>query len=419
MKKTQVIYRVFLFALFLIVFSNCQDDNDFNKIDPNNIEQVKNWYQKYHSHHLEDNLFFKGKINWEDFFVENESVYIPFDVQSKNFQVASENENSIKSLNAYPFLKIMEDNNGSFTENLIVYFDVKNSKQESKIEFIKPKFETPSKEQLIFNQPYQVYDKSNKLIEDTFRNNKKQSKNAFCQTYYLVLITTYDDGSSDYSIIGSMDECEPGKEGTIGAGFDNTLMLTPSNAPLTLTPDNPIMDMIDYFNCFDTTKDATITIYVSQPIPNSSASHDGTFVGHTFVSISQGSNVSVFGFYPATENIAPIFNPSDPSIMGDDSFDPYNVSISTTVSGSTLQQIIDYSVNYNATYNLNSYNCSDFAIQVGNLSGMNLPEANGSWPGGSGSNPGALGQHIRSRSSNNNQIINATGGNAPNTNKGC
>lgn len=187
----------------------------------------------------------------------------------------------------------------------------------------------------------------------------------------------------------------------------------------TPSPDKPIADMAKYLECFDFTKNAIITIYVSQPIPNNSATHDGSVVGHTFVSISQNGSISVFGFYPATDDIYPILNPSDPSAMGDDSNEHFDVSITKTVSGSTLQQIYNYSVNFPSTYDLNDFNCSDFGITVGNLAGLNLPEANGTWPGGGGSNPGVLGQYIRNMNTSGGVSKNTTGGNAPSNKKGC
>lgn len=194
--------------------------------------------------------------------------------------------------------------------------------------------------------------------------------------------------------------------------------------PLTLilpSPDRPIADMSDYLDCFNVSQNATITIYVDQPIPNSSdawkATLSGAVVGHTFVSITQGNNTSVFGFYPNGDPNP--YSPTKPGVMGNDSGEAYDVSISTTVSGSVLETILNYSINYNSTYNLNTYNCSDFGIEIGNLAGLNLPDAFGTWPGGGGSNPGALGQHIRGVTPSGSVTTNTTGGTSPANNKGC
>ena len=68
---------------------------------------------------------------------------------------------------------------------------------------------------------------------------------------------------------------------------------------------------------------------------------------------------------------------------------------------------------------MNNYNCTDFGIEIGNLGGLGLPSANGTWPGGSGSNPGALGLYIRNLTPPTGVNTNTTAGNAPVTNKGC
>ena len=51
-----------------------------------------------------------------------------------------------------------------------------------------------------------------------------------------------------------------------------------------------------------------------------------------------------------------------------------------------LAQILNTTRNFNATYGLDTYNCTDFALDLGNLAGLGLPEANGTWTGGGGSN---------------------------------
>jgi len=71
-------------------------------------------------------------------------------------------------------------------------------------------------------------------------------------------------------------------------------------------------------------------------------------------------------------------------------------------------------------YHLNHNNCTDYALEVGNQAGMGLPECNGMWPGGGGSNPGTLGEHIRNRPADPNFPTQTnTGSTAPLTNKSC
>lgn len=184
-------------------------------------------------------------------------------------------------------------------------------------------------------------------------------------------------------------------------------------------PDTPIANIADYLECFDPTQGASVTIYVDQPITDSDAiASTSDKAGHAFISISQNGNTSVFGFYPAGN--AGIFNPSGASAMGNDSDRIYDVSISKNINGSTLQSILNHSINYPSSYNLNTYNCTDFVIEVGNLMGMELPDCYSNWGVGGGSNPGKLGQYIRNNfNADGTYIVNENGGNAPSNNKGC
>lgn len=188
-------------------------------------------------------------------------------------------------------------------------------------------------------------------------------------------------------------------------------------------PDNPIHDIQDFLDCFDITQNATLTIYALEPNPGSGDTSvvtiAGASVGHTFISITQGNSTSVYGYYPVSNWINP-WNTSGSSVLGNDSNNLFSASITTTISGGQLQLIINASINFNTTYNLNTYNCTDFAIEMGNLGGLNLPPSNGTWTnGGNGSNPGTLGMEIRNRNQQQGQTINTNGGNSPATHKGC
>jgi len=172
----------------------------------------------------------------------------------------------------------------------------------------------------------------------------------------------------------------------------------PNTAPEVEGPDDPIEDIDDYLECFNTDIGAKLTVYVLQPVPNSNATHSGTSVGHAFISIQQGNHITVIGFYPVSDWITPL-TPFGTGIYGNDSKAYYNVSITKNINSGQLQNILNYIYNnQGATYNLNTYNCTDFAIDIGNLAGLNLPDSVGEWPGGEGSNPGVLGQHIRNMS---------------------
>lgn len=197
-----------------------------------------------------------------------------------------------------------------------------------------------------------------------------------------------------------------------------------SEIPTIDTPDVPIIDMIEFLECFDTSLGGTITIFADQPIPNSQDAYYYDWneflaiVGHSFISIEQSSNTAVYGFYPDSDFTGPL-TPQADSIIGDDSNSTYDVSVSIDISPSQMQQIIDYSIFYSSLYDLNVYNCTDFVIHIANILGLGLSNCNGSWPGGSGSNPGSLGEELRNITPTNTIGVDTNGGTAPQTNKNC
>ncbi len=185
--------------------------------------------------------------------------------------------------------------------------------------------------------------------------------------------------------------------------------------------DPEITDIDDYLKCFDLTSGATITIYVDQPVANSSdtwVDADPSIlsidpdVGHTYISITQNGVTRTLGYYPTPNTINPaIGNNSSNSVIRNNEGHSYDVSISTNVSSSQLSNIIDGVSNYNSTYHLNTNNCTDFGITIGNMAGLGLPDTYGSWPFGGGSNPGNLGQDIRGMNSVNGSTISTSSGN--------
>jgi hypothetical protein len=150
-----------------------------------------------------------------------------------------------------------------------------------------------------------------------------------------------------------------------------------------------------------------VTIYVDQPVAGSrsvvsSGNPNGGPVGHTFISIQQNVGdqiiIRTFGFYPSTVTYP--LSPSSPSILGDDSGHGYDVSLTVTATSAQAQSILSFVRNYKnlngGNYNLNSYNCTDFGIDIANLLGININSQTGSWcPFGSGHDPGDFGEDLR------------------------
>jgi len=187
--------------------------------------------------------------------------------------------------------------------------------------------------------------------------------------------------------------------------------------------DPAIADINDYLKCFNVTQGATLTLHVDQPRANSDdtwrATWSGVDVGHTFISISQNGITRILGYYPTPNTINPANNISAPAVIRNNENHEYDVSASMTITGSELSTVINTITTYDSTYNLNTNNCTDFGITICNSVGMGLADTPGTWPfGGNGSNPGNLGQDVRSMN-NSNVTVNGTSGDAPPNSGSC
>ncbi|WP_422105918.1 hypothetical protein [Winogradskyella sp.] len=193
-----------------------------------------------------------------------------------------------------------------------------------------------------------------------------------------------------------------------------------------------IIDLDEYLSCFDNPPASAsfkLTVFIDQPIPNQDDTwtNDGTIfdpdinVGHTFISLEMNDSGTIInqniGFYPSTG-----VDPVDPEVAGawvDDGGHDYDVSVSIDLNQADFINLISFIQSYGTpTYNLNTDNCTDAAIEIANSAGMNLPDTAGSWIGGGGSNPGNLGQDVRSLS-NPDLTINTTGGTALSSTGAC
>lgn len=182
-------------------------------------------------------------------------------------------------------------------------------------------------------------------------------------------------------------------------------------------PDIPIIDIEEYLECLNLNAKAKLTIYVNQPIANSDrvVSNSGD-VGHTYINITQGNNRSSFGFYPENSGKP---GTTDNGAYGDDAGADFDVSISIEISSSQLNAIMNYITNNNNGYDLYDYNCTDFALDIAELGGLNLPDTYSSYGTKGGSNPGCLGQDIRNMNLPNGASRNITGGTSPYNRNDC
>ncbi len=123
-------------------------------------------------------------------------------------------------------------------------------------------------------------------------------------------------------------------------------------------------------------------------------------VGHTFLILTEvtptGTISRSVGFYPQ-EMVYPGYT-SAPGMANNDQQHPYNISLTMTVTNSEFFDVLSYVKNtVNGVYDLNNNNCTSFVLGTLNASGLSIPATKGSWAGGgSGYNPGDLGEDIRS-----------------------
>lgn len=203
-------------------------------------------------------------------------------------------------------------------------------------------------------------------------------------------------------------------------------------------PTNIVANIQDYIKCFSNYggSDHTyqVTVCVDQPDPGTrdawglsssglSGSSSGTNpvdVGHTFLVLTENfsgySIVRNIGFYPQT-NVNP-WSPSAQGQLNNDDGHSYNISLTVNVDDGQFFNILNYiSQGNNAgfMYDLNTNNCTSFALHALEAGDVDLPATVGSWvDGGFGYDPGDLGEDIRNMSLSSNMTRNTTYDDHPN-----
>jgi hypothetical protein len=197
-----------------------------------------------------------------------------------------------------------------------------------------------------------------------------------------------------------------------GGGAGSTITIAP--------PTNKISNIKAYLDCFVNgslpTASFTVTVCVDQPdpgtrtpwtfseggIPGSSAAGNLVNVGHTFLVLTENNQGNIttrnVGFYPnGYVSPIPAADAQTQGVLNDDETHPYNVSLTIQLTGTQFMGILNQvSLGNNAgyDYNINSYNCTTFVIDALRNNGITLPATVGTWAGGSGNDPGDLGQDI-------------------------
>lgn len=184
------------------------------------------------------------------------------------------------------------------------------------------------------------------------------------------------------------------------------------------SPSNPIADIQQYFKCFTSSPaiDHTysVTICVDEPDPGtrqawgitnggpigSSAAGNPVNSGHSFFVLTENDGGRIItrnvGFYP-TSFVSPL-STSSQGILNNDEGHSYSVSITWQVSNTQFFDILNYiSVGNNQgyMYDLNTNNCTTFAIHAAAAGSIATPATVGSWALGRGNDPGDYGADFR------------------------
>jgi hypothetical protein len=210
-----------------------------------------------------------------------------------------------------------------------------------------------------------------------------------------------------------------------GPGISAPILANPlgtNYVPFQIVLDPPrtiIANIAAYFQCFTngSAPDHTysVQVCVDQPQPGtrdpwgltpggiggSSAAGNVVNTGHTFLILTENNQGTIItrnvGFYPSGMVVPTTTGASSQGVLGDDETHTYNVSLTINVSSTQFFSILNYVAlgnNPGFYYNLNTDNCSTFAINAMAAGGITLPSTHGTWPGGSGDDPGDLGQDI-------------------------
>jgi hypothetical protein len=145
-----------------------------------------------------------------------------------------------------------------------------------------------------------------------------------------------------------------------------------------------------------------LLFHVKQPKPGKPTVFVRANTGHTFITLikynTDSTSVSVsFGFYPIKDNIFSA-TPWEPETTGgfkNDSEHHWDEVMGKFISERKFKRILKLTQRYEGLeYHLSKNNCTDFALQAAAFAGFGVTNSKGSWPLGSGNNPGITGQSI-------------------------
>jgi len=183
-------------------------------------------------------------------------------------------------------------------------------------------------------------------------------------------------------------------------------------APVINAPTHIITDIKDYLKCFQVTPGATfqVTICVDQPTPGSrnpwtvsftdgSSGSGASGAGHTYLILTENmpggwSITRNVGFYPS-KFVWPI-TPPVPGVLNNDENTPFNIGAQYNINSTMFFNMLQFVMGSTSdNYQVNTYNCTNFALDALDAGHISLPRTIGYWLGGMGVDPGDLGEDIR------------------------
>jgi hypothetical protein len=237
----------------------------------------------------------------------------------------------------------------------------------------------------------------------------------------------YDDGGGGGGGAGYSGSTGDEGGGGGGTGSSSSPASEPSNLP---DESKDAVDPKALMKCFGNITDPnakmTVTVYVQEPWPGTSFDIGPNSVGHVAIGLSKSSGstsiTQTVGFYPNATGYAKLNAPSKIVDNGGDL--NYNVSISYTVTASQFSQITNYVATPPGTYDLNTFNCTNFVSSACQAGGITIPDAMGV-VGLNGATmslekamtPAHLGGSIQDMQGQSN--VNTTGGYTPNSSGPC
>lgn len=156
------------------------------------------------------------------------------------------------------------------------------------------------------------------------------------------------------------------------------------------------------FNDHKTATAYAMIFHVKQPVRGKPKIFKLSNTGHTFITLIKYNTDSTyasisFGFYPKKDNLlsaTPII-PATSSTFKDDSGHNWDEVLGKFISRQRFDKILALTQQYhNITYHLSKNNCTDFGLKAAALAGLQVWDTKGSWPLGSGNNPGITGESL-------------------------